>query len=91
MVLTILSFEFRQRLRRASTYVYFLVFVAMGCFFGAIAGGSVVRASEISFSGYHWNVCDLPGGSRNDYQAGCVDMFVRSGSSKNGSLLAASA
>src|SRR5258707_906238 len=45
MVLTILSFEFRQRLRRISTYVYFLVFVSMGCFFGAIAGGAIAGSS----------------------------------------------
>jgi ABC-2 type transport system permease protein len=45
MVLTIASFEVRQRLRRISTYVYFLVFVAMGCFFGAIAGGAIPGSS----------------------------------------------
>ncbi len=45
MVYTIASFEFSQRLRRISTYVYFLVFVAMGCFFGAIAGGAIPGSS----------------------------------------------
>jgi hypothetical protein len=45
MVLTIASFEFRQRLRLISTYVYFLVFVALGCFFGAIAGGAIPGSS----------------------------------------------
>src|SRR5437016_9504209 len=45
MVFTIASFEFSQRLRRLSTYVYFLVFVVMGCFFAAIAGGAIPNSS----------------------------------------------
>src|SRR5215831_2314388 len=45
MVFTILSFEVRQRLRRISTYVYFLVFVGLGCFFAALAGGAISNSS----------------------------------------------
>src|SRR5271167_1361357 len=45
MVLNILSFEFRQRLGRLSTYVYFLVFAGLGCLFAAIAGGAIPGAS----------------------------------------------
>ena len=45
MVLKILIFEFRQRLGRLSTYVYFLVFAALGCLFTAVAGGAIPGAS----------------------------------------------
>jgi ABC-2 type transport system permease protein len=45
MVLNILSFEFRQRLSRLSTYVYFLVFAGLGCLFAAAAGGAIPQAS----------------------------------------------
>jgi ABC-2 type transport system permease protein len=45
MVLNILSFEFRQRLGRFSTYVYFVVFAGLGCLFAAIAGGAISQAS----------------------------------------------
>jgi len=45
MVLNILSFEFRQRLGRLSTYVYFLVFAGLGCLFAAAAGGAISQAS----------------------------------------------
>jgi ABC-2 type transport system permease protein len=45
MVLNILSFEFRQRLGRLSTYVYFLVFAGLGCLFAAVAGGAISEAS----------------------------------------------
>jgi len=45
MVLNILSFEFRQRLGRLSTYVYFLVFAGLGCLFAAVAGGAIPEAS----------------------------------------------
>ena len=45
MVLNILRFEFRQRLGRLSTYVYFLVFAGLGCLFAAIAGGAIPGAS----------------------------------------------
>src|ERR1700680_53270 len=46
MVGTILGFEVRQRLRRISTYIYFLVLAGLGFLFvnlagGAIAGGGV--------------------------------------------------
>jgi ABC-2 type transport system permease protein len=45
MVVDILSFEFRQRLGRLSTYVYFLVFAGLGCLFAAVAGGAIPEAS----------------------------------------------
>src|SRR5579862_2367232 len=41
MVLAICSFEFRQRLSRISTYVYFLVFAALSCLFILAAGGGI--------------------------------------------------
>src|SRR5215469_9361161 len=45
MVLTIALFELHQRLRRISTYVYFLVFFALSCLFVVIAGGAVPQAT----------------------------------------------
>ena len=45
MVLTIASFEVRQRLRRISTYIYFLVFLTLSIFFVCMAGGAVSGAS----------------------------------------------
>jgi ABC-type transport system involved in multi-copper enzyme maturation permease subunit len=45
MVLTIAGFEFRQRLRRISTYVYFLVFYGLGYLFILISGGAMPGAS----------------------------------------------
>jgi len=45
MVVDILSFEFRQRLGRLSTYVYVLVFAGLGCLFAAVAGGAIPEAS----------------------------------------------
>jgi ABC-type transport system involved in multi-copper enzyme maturation permease subunit len=46
MLTNIFPFELQQRLHRISTYVYFVVFLALGCLFtllsgGAFAGGSV--------------------------------------------------
>ncbi|MFZ0793037.1 MAG: hypothetical protein WAM65_04650, partial [Candidatus Korobacteraceae bacterium] len=46
MLINIFLFELQQRLRRISTYVYFVVFAVLGCLFtllsgGAFAGGSV--------------------------------------------------
>ena len=46
MLINIFFFELQQRLRRISTYVYFVVFAVLGCLFtllsgGAFAGGSV--------------------------------------------------
>ncbi len=46
MLINIFLFELQQRLRRILTYVYFVVFAALGCLFtllsgGAFAGGSV--------------------------------------------------
>ena len=45
MVLTIAAFEVRQRLRRISTYIYFLVFLSLSIFFVCMAGGAVSGAS----------------------------------------------
>ncbi|MGA8153486.1 MAG: ABC transporter permease [Terriglobales bacterium] len=45
MVLTIASFEFRQRMRRISTYVYFVVFTGLGFLFILISGGAIPGAS----------------------------------------------
>ena len=45
MVLTIAGFEFRQRLRRISTYVYFLVFAGLGYLFTLMSGGAVGGSS----------------------------------------------
>lgn len=45
MVLTIAGFEFRQRLRRISTYVYFLVFGGLGYLFTLMSGGAVGEAT----------------------------------------------
>jgi ABC-2 type transport system permease protein len=48
MIFTIAGFEFRQRLRRISTYVYFLIFGVLSCLFVFIAGGGI-RGSSIEF------------------------------------------
>jgi ABC-2 type transport system permease protein len=40
MALTILLFELRQRLRRISTYVYFLILFALGTLFMSLSGGA---------------------------------------------------
>lgn len=40
MALTILLFEIRQRLRRISTYVYFLILFALGMLFTLLSGGA---------------------------------------------------
>jgi ABC-2 type transport system permease protein len=45
MVLTIASFELRQRLRRISTYAYFLVFFGLSLLFANMAGGAIPQAS----------------------------------------------
>jgi ABC-type transport system involved in multi-copper enzyme maturation permease subunit len=45
MVFTIAGFEFRQRLRRISTYVYFVVFCGLGYLFTLMSGGAVSGAS----------------------------------------------
>src|SRR5262244_535089 len=45
MVRTIASFEFRHRLRRISTYVYFLVFLLLGILFAAASGGAIPNAT----------------------------------------------
>jgi hypothetical protein len=45
MLRTIASFEFRHRLRRISTYVYFLVFLLLGILFAAASGGAIPNAT----------------------------------------------
>src|SRR5579862_5261077 len=45
MLLTIAAFEFRQRLRRISTYVYFIVFCGLGYLFTLMSGGAVSGTS----------------------------------------------
>ena len=45
MLLTIANFEFRQRLRRISTYIYFLVFGSLGFLFVLMTGGALPGAS----------------------------------------------
>ena len=45
MVVAIAAFEFRQRLRRISTYIYFLVFLGLGFLFVAMAGGAIPSAT----------------------------------------------
>src|SRR5271165_1148564 len=45
MVLSILSFEFSRRLRRISTYVYFVVFFALGFLFVLMSGGAFAGAA----------------------------------------------
>jgi hypothetical protein len=45
MVARILAFEFSQRLRRISTYVYFLVFFALGFLFVLMSGGAFPNAT----------------------------------------------
>jgi hypothetical protein len=45
MILTIAAFELRQRLRRISTFVYFLVFFSLSALFVCMAGGAIAGAS----------------------------------------------
>ena len=45
MLFTIASFEVRQRLRRISTYVYFLIFFALSVLFACMAGGAIPGAT----------------------------------------------
>ena len=45
MVLTIASFEVRQRLRRISTYIYFLIFLSLSVLFTCMAGGAISNAT----------------------------------------------
>src|ERR1017187_1199419 len=45
MLLNIFLFEFQQRLRRISTWVYFVVFFALGCLFTLISGGAISGSS----------------------------------------------
>jgi len=45
MVLTIAGFELRQRLRRISTYIYFLVFCGLSYLFTLMSGGAIPGAT----------------------------------------------
>ncbi|HZQ22319.1 MAG TPA: M1 family aminopeptidase [Terriglobales bacterium] len=45
MIATIAVFELRQRFRRISTYVYFLVFFALACLFACMTGGAIPGAT----------------------------------------------
>jgi ABC-2 type transport system permease protein len=45
MVLTIAGFEVRQRLRRISTYIYFLVFCGLSYLFTLMSGGAIPGAT----------------------------------------------
>src|SRR5215472_3417024 len=45
MILAIAAFELHQRLRRISTYVYFLVFLSLSALFVCMAGGAIPGAS----------------------------------------------
>lgn len=45
MVLTIAGFEVRQRLRRLSTYIYFLVFCGLSYLFTLMSGGAIPGAT----------------------------------------------
>lgn len=55
MVLTIASFEVRQRLRRISTYIYFLIFLALSVLFTCMAGGAISGAAvEFGTGGKIW-------------------------------------
>jgi hypothetical protein len=45
MVCTIAAFELRQRFRRISTYVYFVVMFTLGFFFVLLSGGAFANAS----------------------------------------------
>jgi len=45
MIASILAFEFSRRLRRISTYVYFLVFFGLGFLFVLMSGGAFAQAT----------------------------------------------
>jgi ABC-type transport system involved in multi-copper enzyme maturation permease subunit len=45
MLANIFLFELQQRLRRVSTYVYFVVFFALGCLFTLMSGGAFAGAT----------------------------------------------
>jgi ABC-type transport system involved in multi-copper enzyme maturation permease subunit len=45
MIASILLFELRQRLRRISTYIYFIVFFGLGFLFVNLAGGAIPGGS----------------------------------------------
>src|SRR5215469_1223461 len=45
MIASILTFEFARRLRRISTYVYFVVFFGLGFLFVLMSGGAIPQAT----------------------------------------------
>ena len=45
MLASVFLFEFQQRLRRFSTYVYFVVFFALGLLFTLMSGGAFAAAT----------------------------------------------
>jgi len=45
MLINIFLFELQQRLRRISTYVYFVVMTVLGCLFALLSGGAFSGAS----------------------------------------------
>ena len=52
--LAIAAFEFRGRLKRLSTWVYFVVFLALAMLWTAAAGGAFVHAHVVFGSGKVW-------------------------------------
>ncbi|MEO8849927.1 MAG: hypothetical protein ABI440_15035, partial [Casimicrobiaceae bacterium] len=52
--LAIAAFEFRQRFARLSTWVYFVVFVALAMLWTAAAGGAFAHANVVFGSGKVW-------------------------------------
>jgi ABC-2 type transport system permease protein len=51
MIGTILLFEFKQRLSRISTYMYFLILFLLGGFFAIAAGGGLPGGGAVDFGG----------------------------------------
>src|SRR5689334_6504574 len=45
MLLPVILFEVKQRLRRISTYIYFAIFFALGALFVGAAGGAIKGAT----------------------------------------------
>jgi uncharacterized membrane protein YhaH (DUF805 family) len=52
--LAIAAFEFRGRLKRLSTWVYFVVFLALAMLWTAAAGGAFASAHVVFGSGKVW-------------------------------------
>ena len=51
---TIAAFEFRTRIRRISTWVYFAIFAALAMLWAAAAGGAITGAIVSFGSGKVW-------------------------------------